>query len=256
MVSCKLVGRTGNQMFISAATIAYALKHNQPYHIPQTSLNEQLWPATFKRLNNKLFNARAEKITLKEKGHEYHELEWNTEWENKNVILDGYFQSEKYFKEYRTEIIKAFDIPYKALPGFVSIHVRRGDYLQFPDKHPAVPYAYIREAVFMMVEKGYKSFVVCSDDIKWCIEKFQPLKVSGAEFTYSEKRKPIEDLAMMQSCEYNIISNSSFSWWAAWLNPNPNKVVISPSKDNWYGSGNKHLCTDDMIPDEWIQIKY
>lgn len=256
MISVKLQGRLGNQMFQIAAALSYAKKKNQPLHIPQVSLNEQLWPATFKRLNNKAFNARLEQITLKEKSHQYQELPWNEEWSGKNVILDGYFQSEKYFKEYRTEVIQAFNIPFNPLKGFTSIHVRRGDYLRFPDKHPAVNYGYLREAVYMMVEKGYKSFVVCSDDIPWCKEKLQPLKVSGAEFTYSEKLKPIQDLAMMQCCEHNIISNSSFSWWAAWLNPNPDKIVITPSKDNWYGSGNKHLSTEDMIPEEWIQLKY
>lgn len=256
MITVKLQGRLGNQMFQIAAAISYAIKHNQPFHIPQVSLNEQLWPATFKRLNHKAFNPRLEKVTLKEQGHNYHELPWDASYQHMNVVLDGYFQSEKYFKDYRTEIIKAFDIPYKKLEGFTAIHVRRGDYLQFPDKHPAVNYDYIRQAVFAMVETGNKSFVVCSDDIKWCKDKFNPLKVSGAEFTYSENLKPIQDLAMMQCCEHNIISNSSFSWWAAWLNPNPKKIVISPSAGNWYGSGNKHLDTSDMIPEEWIQIKY
>lgn len=254
MITTLLVGRAGNQLFQSSAAIAYALDNDQEFHIPTITQNMQYWPPFLTTKKNKNFNSSLPSITIYEKGHEYNPLpSFDPEWKNMNVFLSGYFQSSKYFDHHRTEIIKLFNIPYEPLLDFVSIHVRRGDYLRFPDKHPTVTYEYLKAAVLHFVGIGYKSFIVCSDDIPWCKTALSPLRViSGAEFSYSENAKEVQDLALMSCCAHNIISNSSFSWWSHWLNRNPDKICIAP--EAWFGPGNAHLKSFDIYPQNCIKL--
>lgn len=240
------MGQLGNQMFEIAATIGYSVKHDIPYWIPRVSLAQHIWPAFFKHFPEE--PEQFEKYFIyKEPSHHYNEIP-----RHESIILEGFFQSEKYFSHCRQEIIDAFQIPYKKLDGFVSIHVRRGDYLQYPDKHPPVSYDYISAAVKHFIELGYTSFVVCSDDIKWCRIQFKPLELFGAVFSFSSGHGPIEDMAMMSCCEHNIIANSTFSWWAAWINQNPDKIVIAPKV--WFGPGNSNLSDIDIIPEKWVRL--
>jgi len=242
----KLIGRLGNQMFQICCAIGYSKKHNIPYWIPKQSIAEHIWPAFFKHFPAESMPG-TKYIQYKEPSHSYNEIP-----KYQNICIEGFFQSELYFKDYRKDIIDAFQIPYKRLDGFVSIHVRRGDYLEMQHKHPVVTYDYISSAVKHFMELGYKSFVVCSDDIKWCRQNFKPLELFGAVFSYSSGHGPIEDLALMSCCEHNIISNSSFSWWSAWLNQNPDKIVIAP--EVWFGPGNSHLDTKDLLPESWLKM--
>lgn len=246
MVTTKLIGRLGNQIFQIATVIGYAKKHSMPYCIPQRSINENIWPAFFKHFPTEP-NRFIPYNDYKEPSHSYNEIP-----KFQNIRLEGFFQSEKYFSDYRQDIINAFQIPYKKLDGFVSIHVRRGDYLDMQDKHPVITYEYISEAVKHFIGLGYKSFVVCSDDIKWCKIQLKPLELYGAVFSYSAGHGPIEDLAMMACCEHNICSNSSFSWWAYWLNRNPDKIGIMPKV--WFGPGNSHLSDVDIYPEGVIKL--
>jgi hypothetical protein len=137
------------------------------------------------------------------------------------------------------------------LKEWCSIHVRRGDYLNYPDHHPVCSLEYFYEAMKM---SGFKKFVVLSDDIEWCFRNFHSF--SDFEFIYSRNESDIEDFAIMSKCAHNIISNSTFSWWAAYLNKNPDKIVISPDKDQWHGPAYSHWNHDDLIPESWIQLKY
>lgn len=246
-MSCtnKLFAQLGNQMFMISAVIGYARKHNMPYFIPDRTIAPHIWPTYFNQFPKG--KTTPDYFNYKEPEHSYSEIPYH-----ENIIIEGYFQSERYFSHCRQEIIDAFQIPYKKLDGFVSIHVRRGDYLNYPDKHPVVTMKYITDAVMSFIDMGYKSFVVCSDDIKWCRENFKPLQAEGAIFSFSAGHTPIEDLAMMSCCEHNIIANSSFSWWAAWLNQNHEKIVIAPKV--WFGSGNSHLSIADLIPEGWIKL--
>lgn len=235
-------------MFQISCAISYAKKHNMPYWIPQHSVNEHVWPAFFKHFPAEPQETPSRKyIEYKEKNHHYDEIPFYN-----NVCLSGFFQSEKYFLDCRQDIIDAFQIPYKRLDGFVSIHVRRSDYLQFADKHPPVSYEYISSSVKHFIELGFSNFVVCSDDIKWCRIQFKPLELYGAVFSFSTNHLPIEDLALMSCCQHNIISNSTFSWWSAWLNQNPDKIVIAPKI--WFGPGNKSLDDKDIVPETWIKM--
>jgi hypothetical protein len=87
-------------------------------------------------------------------------------------------------------------------------------------------------------------FLVFSDDIQWCKENFK-----GDNFHFIEGEKDYVDLYLMSLCNNNIIANSSFSWWGAWLNNTPNKKVIAPKQ--WFGKA-KQLNTKDLIPETWI----
>lgn len=241
-VYAKQYGRLGNNLFQKAAAIGYAMKHEMVYvTCPIT---------TMKAVN---FGHK----TLKEQSHNYSELPFYPHWTNRSIILDGYWQSEKYFGHCREEVLKAFGYEWEPLNGVCSIHVRRGDYLLYPDKHPVITDVYIDQAISYIRHKtGVNLFMVFSDDIPYCQEVINSKIYPSCRFDYSERIDQNRDLEFMSRCEHNIISNSTFSWWGAWLNHNPDKVVISPSKDNWFGPGNAHLDTSDLIPDSWIQIKY
>ncbi len=247
MVTAKLYGRTGNRLFQKAAAIGYATTHNLNYIIDEEPAEVHMWPRP---------------ILIKEKSHSYQELQCKPEWRHRCILLDGYFQSARYFDHCREEVLKAFGYDWSLRKGWCSIHVRRGDYLLYPDKHPVVTMDYLVSATSRMeANHGVNRFLVFSDDIEWCRNSFTWLQkeirsTSHWTFEYSEGRTEREDLELMSCCEHNIISNSTYSWWAAYLNQNPNKVVVSPSKDNWFGPSNNHLDTSDLIPESWIQIKY
>ena len=148
-----------------------------------------------------------------------------------------------------------FKFPYELNKGVCSIHVRRGDYVTYYTQFPPVTEGYLRKAIELAAANGFTKFLVFSDGIDWCKEVFSTPRYKGYTFEYSEGKNEFEDMALMSNCEWNIISNSTFSWWGAWLNQNPNKIVISPSKNNWFGKRVK-LSTEDIIPENWVQIRF
>lgn len=173
-------------------------------------------------------------------------------------LLVGYFQSEKYFRRYRQSLIELFSIPnimrYDLFEKYgdvinlsvksCSIHVRRGDYLKLSEHHPPLTMDYYYKA--MEVIKADK-FLIFSDDIPWCKENF-----IGDQFVFVEDEPDYNSLILMSLCYDNIIANSSFSWWGAWLNRFEPKTVIAPNK--WFGPAKGNINTTDIIPKEWIKI--
>lgn len=225
-------------MFQISAAIAHALRNNFQFKIPVRSHDPRIWPVYFTHLPRLPIKAKLSKY--KEREFYYQPIP-----PRDNICLSGYFQSELYFKDFRGEVLTAFKFPTEPLKGYVSIHVRRGDYVtQFPDKHPPVTEEYLIKAINHFPNH---KFLVFSDDMKWCKEH-----LLGQQFEFSEGKRPLEDLHLMSQCEHNIISNSSFSWWSAWGNRNPNKIVIAPRV--WFGKGNDHLSTETLIPESWIRI--
>jgi hypothetical protein len=175
------------------------------------------------------------------------------------AMLDGFFQSEKYFKKHEKkireifqpteEIIKIINEKYKHIlkEKTTSIHVRRGDYVRNQVHHPVQTLDYYKKGIDIL-KKDTNKYIIFSDDIQWCKKTFQ-----GDEFIFIENEKDYIELYLMSMCDYNIIANSSFSWWGAWLNNNKNKVVIGPK--NWLGIAYKNTFnTYDILPDEWIKI--
>jgi hypothetical protein len=126
----------------------------------------------------------------------------------------------------------------------VSLHVRRTDYVTSNGYHPVQSIEYYKNAIDIIGDYDY--IFVFSDDIQWCKDN---LKFKNMVFM--EGFSDIEDLHIMSLCQNNIIANSSFSWWGAWLNIHPEKKIIAPT--NWFGE-QANLNTSDMIPSDWIKI--
>ena len=114
-----------------------------------------------------------------------------------------------------------------------------------------LPLDYYRNAIHYFVDLGYKNFLVFSDDIEWCKLTLNDYFYEGIRFEYSEGNNELQDLALMSSCEHNIVANSTFSYCASWFNQNNDKKIITPDFDNMFGG-----CHRDMIPPEYITINY
>lgn len=250
MVTCRLYGRFANQLFIISTTIAYALEHGHEYHIPAQSQDERLWPAHFKNLTNPKYSRFADTVVLKEKSHAYNELNYDPSWKDSNIVLDGFFQSEKYFEDYIDRVRSILNIPYMRAEHFVGIHVRRGDYLRFPDKHPVQTADYYRKSVEYFMGYGYKSFAVCSDDMAWC--KANIKNFGDAVFSYSDNVKSFDDFVMLHCCDHHILSASTFGLMAHILNPMEGKFCIAP--EMWFGPGNRNLEFYDVYPKNCVKI--
>lgn len=263
MVTCKLYGRLGNQMFQIAASLGYAFDHGRNFVMPRSTLNPIVWPNYFESL----FPEKPQYDWMfdtyyKEKSHEYNEIPRFKI--GVGIVLDGYFQSWKYFDEYRDEILTAFEFnEIEKITGVCSIHVRRGDYLKYQTKHPVVTEDYLLKAIDLIrIKTGINKFMVFSDDFAWCRDFFEDKAIwgpyskrPGNTFMFSGMPE-IEDMKLMASCEHNIISNSTFSWWGAYMNNNPDKMVVTPHEDNWFGPDNKHLNVSDLLPVSWNRIKF
>lgn len=176
-----------------------------------------------------------------------------------DTYYQGYWQNEKYFKNIRNIILTEFnfqnhlsDNNSKILSEIkstnsVSIHVRRGDYLHDSSLNSICDVNYYTKAIKTIESKIVDpKYFIFSDDIVWCEQNF---KISNCTFiSWNKGNKSYVDMQLMSNCKHNIIANSSFSWWAAWLNNNENKIIITP--DRWT---NKNKV-EDIIPKTWIKI--
>ena len=161
----------------------------------------------------------------------------------------GYFQSEKYFKHRREEIINLFRPAdsfldkinsYSNLFNKISLHVRRNDYVKlYPEIHTPQSIEYYNEALALLPQE--LKVCVFSDDISWCKENF-----IGDRFIFIDEIDYIS-LYLMNKMKYHIIANSSFSWWGAWMSES--EKVIAPKK--WFGNNTK---SSHIIPKDWIII--
>lgn len=245
MVTFNNAGRFGNFYMEACAAIAYALKHNLEFSMPTGDGKDPFFnPVYCKHLCNPNYNPNLPEVRLWENGHHYQELPFEESYRDKNVIIEGYRQSEKYFKDYAHEIRYLMDYPYEKKEGYVSVHVRRGDYLILRDKHPEVKKEWYLEA--MRQFKGYK-FKFFSDDIDWCRKEFS----ERADCEFSTNDHIERDFIEMQCCEHFINSSSTFSWAAAWHSRSENKKIITPKL--WFVEG-YHLETKDIIPETWIKL--
>ena len=262
-VTVKLIGGLGNMMFQIACGHAYALKYNKKsYFTTNDSIIIHKNANTYKEnvLNNvELLPTKdvGASTVFNENGFHFNEIPAI----DGNVYINGYFQSEKYFKEYRNDILDLFSYPsayadnvfekYKDLlsENTCSIHVRRGDYLKSPNHHPEQSMNYYMKAIKKMPKDTV--FLIFSDDISWCKQNFPDVP---EKFKFVEGNTDYEDLLLMSLCKNNIICNSTFSWWGAWLNNNQNKIVVAPDEYKWFGPAYAHNNTADLYCENWIKI--
>jgi hypothetical protein len=255
-------GRLGNQMFQYAALKSLSLKTGYEFYLPNNTSVKQ--DGCFDFTNNKwisykldlldCFNLKC-KFSNEIQPNIYQENSFNFEPEifniKNNTSIEGYFQSYKYFEKYNDQILNEFtfkkEILYKCFDIItkyknpVSIHIRRGDYIKHPGFWTVTP-EYIQESLNYFNDDEY-TFLIFSDDIEWCKQVFPK------EVIFVEYNNQFVDLCLMSLCHHNIISNSSYSWWGAWLNKNTNKKIIAPS--NWF-TESKPL--NDLYPKKWIII--
>lgn len=252
MLTCKLVGGNGNWLFQIATTMATALRNGVPYLIPTFSSHQSPHPKmSLERLPKYIQGKDPDisKIIHEDPGFEYKPIEFVN-----NGCLSGYFQSSLYFDDYREYICWALGFPTNWNHGIVAVHIRLNDYKLKPTKHPIPPIKeYYLEAMKRFPEA--RKFWIFSDEPELAKEMFRLYDTEG-KFVFIKAGEPMADLSVMMQCEHFIIGNSSYSWWGAYGAPNPDKKIISPSYECWFGHGNQNLSTKYIIPEGWEQIKY
>lgn len=274
LVSVDLMGGLGNQLFQIATTLAYAKDHNLDVAFPAS------WETRADRLPiwTTYFGKAGHPWTLLT-SEEFKRLQWVTKHENGFLYrsisppqryipfhkLYGYFQSSLYFAKYAQEIRAALQVPEwlqsKAMgylletcaitdpSGWIAGHVRRGDYLKATDFHVVTTSAYFNGARAEICRRIGGNRTVC-----WITEDpeyvYRHLYEAGDKVVYSDGFTDFACLSLFQHC---ILSNSSFSWWATWLNPREysSRILCAPSK--WFGpTGPQDVET--VYEEDWIRI--
>lgn len=244
MIQPKLFAQLGNQCFMIAASIAHALKMGTTYSIPKKTINPNIWRTYFSHL------PETKSATLhyyKEKRHCYDPLP-----EVDSLTIEGYFQSEKYWHGYKEQIAEALGFVHKPEP-YVAVHIRRGDYLKYPDQFPVMPVEYYTQAIGRMIESGQNYFKFYSDDPQWCLQAFGAFNFNKSRIEFAPKREALADMKDMYNASGFIIANSTFSLFPALLRAD-NHIVIAPAEDRWFGSKAKHIETCDLMPERFIKM--
>lgn len=284
MIIIQLTGGLGNQMFQYAVgkALAYRLgtelyldkthflttptgkKNIRQYELHHFNIKEQFKKPAFHWIKKYL---KAEKMyarlqTFKEQHVHIHPEVFEL---GDNTYLEGTYQAEKYFKP--IEDILRNEFTFKTPPAgknaklaekissvnAISVHIRRGDYVSNPEtlqSHGICSIEYYQQAVLLM-EKRVKNpyFFLFSDEPEWVLQNFkmsQPCTI----VSHNNGENSFEDMRLMSLCKHNIMANSSFSWWGAWLNSNIGKIIVAPRQ--WFV--NPEWESKDILPDNWIKI--
>jgi len=255
MISCNLKGGLGNQMFQIAATVSLSIENNDNFgfQFDKCSTSYQGFAApkyqkNFFRNIPSIGDYNFKKFYVEQK-FSYVEIPYE-----KDLLLDGYFQSEKYFEKNKLFIKNLFYIDENLkklvtdkfnfdLSEVTTVHIRRGDYLNNPNFHTVCEPDYYNKAINYI---GEGKFVFISDDIEWVKQNFK-----SNNFFYSDLGDDILDFMLLTLSKNNIISNSTFSWWGAYLNSNLITNVIAPKK--WFGFLGPQ-DTEDLYPNKWIVL--
>ncbi|NEO72140.1 alpha-1,2-fucosyltransferase [Moorena sp. SIO3H5] len=243
VVTCDFIGRLGNQMWQLASTVQFALQNGYEVGFPSTSLNPSEWPVYFKNLPKRRGKSR---VFQEKKMGVYSPIPTNYG----SVRLHGFFQNYQYINHPWTirkvkELIGYED--QDPVPG-VAMHIRRGDYLKHSEGYPVLSETeYYEKAIACALPKNRP--IIFTDDPLWARSQWPLWDIRPAG-------NPLQDLFSMSRFQDQIIANSSFSYWAAMLNPNPNKFVVCPHHSQYYGPANKHIDTTNLYPKSWHQIKY
>lgn len=255
--------KIGNQLFQIAAAYALAKDNNDEVAWPVWN-NAHHFSGDFTPRTSPTF------FLHQQRGHHYEPIPYM-----RNMAIGGYFQSEKYFQNYKSDILKIF-WPKVYKPDLltqdnsktnVSLHVRRTDYIELKDHHPPLGMDYYEEAMSLMKSKYTDcKFIIFSDDVDYCKTEF-----SRFSDCFVAENSSIIDFCSMIHCNHHIIANSSFSWWAAYLSELKHnelyearkklgreekfpKDVIAPADHRWFGPALSHLSMKDMYPEGWIKL--
>jgi len=287
MIIVKIIGGLGNQMFQYALARSLEKKTNlevkidingfetyktQNYSLDKLNIKnnmfatkEEVEKLCSRNIIQSLYNnffSKDNKI-FKESTFDYSGDVFNV---GDNTYIEGYWQSEKYFKDIeniiRDEFLFKKLIRTKNLElankikktNSISLHIRRGDYInnsQAYKIHGGIcTLDYYKRAVSFIADKTKEPhFYVYSDDIMWAKENLE-LKYPTIFVDWNTGEDSYRDMQLMSLCDHNIIANSTFSWWGAWLNNNKNKIVIAPQK--WFNNNTKN--DKDLIPNSWERI--
>jgi hypothetical protein len=287
VVSCHLMGGLGNQLFQIFTTISYGMDAGRvivfpftpgittgPYQRPTYWNNflKSLLLFTTNNPTNKFTNEALYSFpVINEHGFTYNKIPHAIN--NPVILLHGYFQSYKYFKhnqatlfsmikldQWHIDIRREYFSGENAAGVNVSMHFRIGDYQQIQHAHPVLPYQYyvnaIREMRGRLGQSNIRILYFCEAPDRHIIEpfitklksKFEDIKFVNIDSTIPDWKQ----MLMMSCCDHNIIANSTFSWWGAYLNRNPDKIVCYPNK--WFGPALANKPTDDLFPPEWYKI--
>ena len=286
MIIVNLKGGTGNQMFQYACGRALSLKNKDVLKLDTAGLDRAnvvgdiyrpLALDAFNIIKEVASNEEIKKLkypySLISKGLRYLSFKLskdkNTLFNPKvlawagDIYLDGYWQSPRYFDDIREVLLKELTLAAPLSPKAeefakritgsqaVSLHVRRGDYAKNPKvlrDFGICSTKYYKQAMAQVTEKvSSPTYFVFSDDIDW-VKQNLPVG-ENAVYVKGEGITDVEELVLMSLCQHNIIANSSFSWWGAWLNQNKDKTVIAPTP--WFDT----ITYDtNLIPDTWIQL--
>lgn len=291
-VTVRLLGGLGNQMFQYAAALSLANRHEMqlkidlsafdtyktwPYQLDCLQLPQNLCfdkPAPRQQMSNGMLARLGRRVISRPSEGVYHEPHFHFD-ENllnmgcQNVVLEGYFQSPRYFQGVEDRLREQYQLSsdwssigqiwldkINASPCSIALHVRRGDYLSAgaSGTHSSLNLDYYRRSIDLMRKLlGQEiQFFLFSDDAEFVESTFSDL--ASAQVVTSNPDAPWEDMFLMAHCRHNIIANSSYSWWGAWLNPNPEKYVIAPAQ--WFTPAKMAVCNVlDLYPDDWIILK-
>ncbi|MCI9843892.1 alpha-1,2-fucosyltransferase [Flavobacterium pectinovorum] len=244
-------GKLGNQLFQIASTMSLAEKFSHECSFPNWDYSkyfEKPLPVFKQNLN-------IDFELLKEERYGFYD--WNLE--DKNYNIDGWLQSEKYFKlnlvKELFQFEKIFDqelcLKYKYLfkKKTILISVRRGDFVKHPFYYQLSHQFYLKSIISNFPDWKSRNLIFTSDDINYCKYHFSFLKNSF----FLENLSAIEQLALGSKCDDFVISNSTFSWWIAWLGEQKETKIVRPIK-NFRGSFAKHHNDFDYFPERWISF--
>ena len=269
MIGVKLMGGLGNQMFQYAVGRSLAEQNKTELLLDTSFLEDKNSGVTvFRDYELDLFpNIKENKLREQFPAFQVYEPFFHCDERIKNVTTDenlylvGYWQTYKYFSDISDLIVDEFKFPdiidektsslkEKIISSnSVMINVRRADYLT-DSLFENVEMDYYHKCIARMNELlDDPSFYVFSDDTEWCKENFTEEKFFVVDKSYAGP-KYIDYLNLMTSCKHHVIPNSTFAWWAAWLNHNDDQIVMYPSK--WFTDKNKD--TKDLCPPEWIKV--
>jgi hypothetical protein len=289
MITCKLQGGLGNQLFQIFATISYAMKYNKSFfflNIDKLGISITIrytyWNSFLSELKPFLKNSDQipqQLVTIKEQKFNYEPISENL-YDGYGVVLNGYYQSYKYFQRYKDIIYKLLKIEFKKrvimereqirsklnFDKTISLHFRLGDYKFFPNKHPILPCNYYCNSISFILndEYDFNEENKCKTVLYFCenndmedVEKtVTKLRIHFPQIHFQRANPTLSDweqLMLMSVCKHNIIANSTFSWWGAYFNSNVSNIICYPER--WFGPMLNH-DTSDMFPEDWIKINY